>query len=166
MKSTDNSNKKKVQQAINFIEELSWLINSKNVPDLKEIPNLIRNAISENTSTIAKKYTSKNQNKNSLVGVLPNLLLDVELFKTNSDIAEFSETVLKIEIPRYEKRSRFEIIGLIVCEIPRLEDNELDALVCAIEELAGDNDKLKKIKAEKQKANFSWNETIQKLNNL
>jgi hypothetical protein len=90
----------------------------------------------------------------------------LELFKTNGDIAEFSESVLKIEIPRFEKRSRFEIIGLIVCEIPRLEDKELAILVNAIEALTGDNDKLKKVKAEKQKANFSWNQTIQLLNNL
>jgi hypothetical protein len=166
MKNMDNTNKKKLQQAINFIEELSWLVNSKNVPDLKEIPELIRSAISDSTPVIAKKYSSKNQNKNSLVGVLPNLFLDLELFKTNGDIAEFSESVLKIEIPRFEKRSRFEIIGLIVCEIPRLEDKELAILVNAIEALTGDNDKLKKVKAEKQKANFSWNQTIQLLNNL
>jgi len=166
MKNLDNSNKKKVQQAINFIEELSWLVNSKNVPDLKEIPNLIRSVISDNTSNIARKYSSKNQNKNSLVGVLPNLFLDLELFKSNGDIADFSLSVLKIEIPRFEKRSRFEIIGLIVCEVFSLEDKELEVLVNAIEELTGDNDKLKKVKAEKQKANFSWNQTIQKLNNL
>lgn len=166
MKNMDNTNRKKLQQAINFIEELSWLVNSKNVPDLKEIPELIRSAISDNAPAIARKYSSKNQNKNSLVGVLPNLFLDLELFKTNGDIAEFSESVLKIEIPRFEKRSRFEIIGLIVCEIPRLEDKELAVLVNAIEELTGDSDKLKKVKAEKQKANFSWNQTIQLLNNL
>ena len=167
MKNIDNNiNKKKVQQAINFIEELSWLINSKNTLDLKEIPALLRSLTIENTSGIAKKYSSKNQNKNALVGVLPNLFLDTELFAVNADIAEFSKTILKIEIPRFDKKSRFEIIGLIVCEVPKLNDNDLEVLVNAIEKLTGDIDKLKKLRAEKQKANFSWNQTIQELNNL
>jgi len=154
MKNLDNSNKKKVQQAINFIEELSWLVNSKNVPDLKEIPNLIRSVISDNTSNIARKYSSKNQNKNSLVGVLPNLFLDLELFKSNGDIADFSLSVLKIEIPRFEKRSRFEIIGLIVCEVFSLEDKELEVLVNAIEELTGEKDKLKKVRTKSKRLIF------------
>ena len=53
-------------------------------------------------------------NISALVGCLPNLFLDLDLFKTNADIAEFADAVLKIKISRFEKKSRFEIIGIVV----------------------------------------------------
>lgn len=167
MKSLDKNKRIKVNQTINFIEELSWLLDSRKSFDLKELPLLLRSIIdSELDESVSQKYSSDNQNKNILVGILPNLFLDLELFKSNSDLSEFSEAVLKITIPRFEKRSRYEIIGLIVCAVPKLDDSELSKLVAALTVIGGNKEKLKQVKADKKKADFSWNETIQKLNNL
>lgn len=162
-----NTNKrKKINQALNFIEELNWFLDSKKSV-LKELPQLIREEFDNDIErSITEKYSSVNQNKNSLVGILPFLFLDTDLFKSNSDIGDFSESMLRIFIPRIEKRSRFEIIGLIVCAVPALNDSELSSLVEALSNITGNKEKLRKVKAEKKKADFSWNETIQKLNEL
>lgn len=86
------------------------------------------------------------------------------MFKTNADIAEFADAVLKIKISRFEKKSRFEIIGIVVCEVPKLKENELTSLVIALNELTNNSDELKRVKQNKVSDNFSWNETIQYLN--
>src|SRR5680860_1093325 len=97
----NNNKRRKIHQALNFLEELGWLLDSKKSIILKELPSLIRSELdSDIERSITEKYSSVNQNKNALVGILPNLFLDNELFKTNADISEFSESVLKIRIPR------------------------------------------------------------------
>ena len=167
MNKLESAKRKKVNQALNFIEELGWLLEGRKANEIKEIPSIIRTLLdSDISNSLNEKYTSDNQNKNTLVGILPNLFLDMELFKSNSDLVEFADAVLKITIARFEKRSRYEIIGLIVCEVPKLNDSDLSKLVEALIMIGGNKDKLKQVKAEKNKADFSWNETIQKLNSL
>lgn len=164
MNKLDNSKRRKITHALNFLEELSWLLDSRKAVDLKELPKLLMSILdSDLSNSIAPKYTSENENKNILVGILPNLFLDSELFKSNNDLVDFAESVLKIGIARWEKRSRYEIIGLIVCTVPSLNDSDLTKLVEALVLIAGNKDKLSQIKEAKENANFSWNETIQKL---
>lgn len=156
---------KKLSQAINLIEELSWLLESNNQIKLKEIPDLLRNSLEKNSNNvISNKYNSVNPNKNFLIGILPNLFQDVELFKTNGDLIEFATTVLKIPISRAEKRSRYELIGLIVCDVRKLNDFDLEILVEALTTLTNNEEKLIKFKESKQKSNFTWNEAITELN--
>lgn len=167
MNGISNNDRKRLSKALNFLEELNWLLESNKSLDLKELINSLK--IVENTgfhNNNSPIYLSDNQFKDNLVGILPYLFLDNDLFNVNSDIADFSESVFQFKIPRYEKRSRFEIIGLIVCEVPKLNDKELIFLGNALAELIGNKEKLKKVKAEKKKANFSWNDTIQKLTSL
>ncbi|WP_277015646.1 hypothetical protein [Flavobacterium lindanitolerans] len=160
----DKNSERKINQAINLIEELSWLLNSKTVK-LKEIPELLRNSLlHENNTTVPKKYNSINPNKNFLIGILPNLFQDPDLFKTNSDLIEFASFVLNISISRAEKRSRYELIGLIVCEVRNLNDYNLNVLVEALATLTNNEDKLKKLKENRKSANFSWNAAIIELN--
>lgn len=161
MKDLDNSiNKKKLLQALNFIEELNWLVESKSSNSIKEMLNLLQKVVNSQ-DLISEQSVS---NISALVGCLPNLFLDLDLFKTNADIAEFADTVLKIKISRFEKKSRFEIIGIVVCEVPKLKENELTSLVIALNELTNNSDELKRVKQNKVSDNFSWNETIQYLN--
>lgn len=159
----DKSKNKKIKQAINLIEELSWLLEKNNNVKLKEIPNILREVVNYD-EIIPLKYKSKNSNKNFLIGVLPNLFQDQDLFKTNSDLIEFAELVLKIVISRPEKRSRYELIGLIVCEVSNLNDYDLNQLVDALTEITTNDDKLKKIKEQRKKSNFSWNDAIYEIN--
>lgn len=164
MEKIDQNKRKKITQAINFVEELSWLLDSKKSIDLKEIPYLLRNLLENNLSVSGiDKFSSPNPNKNYLIGILPNLFQDNDLFKTNIDLADFAETILKIPVNRAEKRSRYELIGLIVCEVTNLKESDLTNLVDALSKIAGSNEKLKQIKEAKKKANFSWNDAIKTL---
>lgn len=161
MKIQDNStNKKKLLQSLNFLEELNWLLESRSPNGIKELLSFLQKIVK--TQDIINEQSVSNIS--ALVGCLPNLFLDLDLFKTNSDIAEFAETVLKIKISRFEKKSRFEIIGIVVCEVPKLKENELSSLVIALNELTNNSDELKRVKLNKINNNFSWNETIQYLN--
>lgn len=164
MNKINTVNKKKIRDAINFIEELSWLIESKKKVNLKEITSILNSvANSDISERVSKKYLSENTNKNILVGLLPNLFQDKELFNTNNDLVDFSITILNVTITRSEKRSRYEIIGLIVTEINSLNDRELLSVVEALSILTKNKNKLFQLKKEKKQADFSWNTAIQKI---
>lgn len=160
------TNKNKILQAANLIEELSWLLEANKGISLKEIAEVIRkqnisdSSISQN---VVSKYTHNNPNKQFLVGSLPSLLQDNFLFKSNSEMLDFAEEVLKLNPSRAAKRSRNEYIGWIVCEVSKLNDIDLQSLVNSLSTIVGDENKIKKIKAAKQEPNFSWNNTIQNL---
>ena len=167
MKKLDQNKRKRAIQAINFIEELSWLLDSKKTIDFKEVPLILRSLLNSDSSvSLDSKYESPNPNKNYLIGILPNFFQDTDLFRTNVDLSDFAEIALSIPITRPEKRSKYELIGLIVCEITNLDDSDLTNLVNALGELTGNNEKLKKIKEEKKKANFSWNSAIEYLSKM
>jgi len=166
MEKLNQSKKKKISSAINLIEELSWILDSKKNVDLKEVPSLLRGILNYNDNTLfaQNKYSSSNPNKNYLVGVLPNLFQDEELFKTTNELTDFAINILQIPISKAAKRSRYEYIGMIVCEITKLDDNNLSHLVNALSKIAGSDDDFERLKQEKKKSNFSWNETIYRLN--
>ena len=132
--------------------------------DLKEIPALLRSLLDSNsTLPVAEKYASPNPNKNYLIGILPNFFQDKELFKSRTDLSDFAEKVLKIKVTRVDKRSEYELIGLIICEVNNLNDSDLTSLVEVLFKITGSKEKLKQIKDAKRKANFSWNEAIKTL---
>ncbi len=166
MEKLDQNKKKKISQAINLLEELAWILDSKKNIDLKEIPTLLRGLIEKDKNIIIQKYASPNSNKNYLVGILPNLFQDEELFKTNSELLEFAENVLNLKISKEAKRSRVEYIGLIVCEVTKLNDSNLTNLVEALGEITGSTEKLRLIKEAKKQPNFTWNDAIQKLSTI
>lgn len=171
MEKSKKSKKSKLNQAINFIEELSWLIERKKDKDisLKEISSLLKELIENQpiqTTNLFVDSREKKSNKYYLVGVLPELFQDEELFKSRVELLDFAETVLKLPISRAGKRSRIEYIGWIICEITKLNDNQLNFLVSALEKIVGSDLKIKQMKEAKKKPNFSWNETILKLSNL
>jgi hypothetical protein len=78
-------------------------------------------------------------------------------------IAGFAEEVLGISVSRYEKRSKYELIGLIVCETDGLSDEKLNALVKALAEITKSEEKLNKMRHAQKSSDFSWNEAIQQL---
>ena len=96
----------KVNYAIDFIEELSWLLESKKNLKLNEIPTILRSKLLtlSNVTKSADKYVSPNPNIHYLIGVLPRLFQDPNLFSKNEEIAEFAIAVLGIQISRVEKR--------------------------------------------------------------
>lgn len=156
---------KQLNQAIDFVEELTWLLSSRRSIDLKAIPTLLREYIGSNSeiNVVAGKFASPNPNKHFLIGILPRLFQDKALFPTNDDIAEFAKTVLTLNVTRQDKRSKYELIGMIVCETNDLNDEKLSDLVTALANIVGNEEKLSRIIEAKKEGHFSWNETIKKL---
>ena len=159
----EKNKKIKIYEAANFLEELSWLLEKKRNVSLKEISLYIRDISDTYDSPINISTKDNNKHSRYLVGVLPSLFLDEELFKSRDEIIDFAETVLNLPISRASKRSRTEYIGWVVCEVAKLNDNRLTDLVSALENIVGDDYKIKEMKRAKKEPNFSWNDTIKKL---
>lgn len=161
----NKSQRLELKKAIDFVEELIWLLESKKNVKLLEIPSLLRELLDGPSSaqTVGHKYASPNPNIHFLIGVLPRLFQDELLFPSNMAITNFAEEVLGISVTRYEKRSKYELIGLIVCETDNLSDQKLDKLVRALAQITGNEEKMNKVRAAQKSINFSWNETIQTL---
>jgi len=153
------------RKAIKFFEELVWLLEAQKGLKLKDVPKLLRDSMGPPTSAgrVAAEYTSPNPNIHFLIGVLPRLFQDEKLFPTNALIASFAKEVLSIPVSRFEKRSKYELIGLIVCETDKLSDEKLAQLVKALASLTGNEEKMKRMREAEKTNEFSWNEAIQSL---
>lgn len=152
------------QQLINFFEELCWLIDSNKELSFKNASKLLKQC----RSALALDSPTNNGTDAaySLIGVLPSLLKDGEIFQNNAQLVQFAEEVLALNISRWEKRSRNELIGLIICEVEDVNDKErLDVLTRWASNLLNHKNQVKDMQSKAQKAGniFSWNETIQKL---
>lgn len=160
-----SSNLKRLKKTSMALDDLVWMLQKIDVAQLKEVADLLRFSLSgdEITSSVARTYQSSSPNKHFLIGVLPRLFQDKELFPQNEDIADFANTVLNLPMRRMEKRSRYEMIGKVVCETDALDEAELSSLVLALEKLVEDKDKLAQMAARKRAGSFSWNETLQEL---
>jgi hypothetical protein len=85
------------------------------------------------------------------------------VFERNKDVALFAEEVMDVKIPRHHKKSRYEIIGHIVCKTDDLNDNELGNLVRALSTLTSENGDAKEIVQDKKERNVGWNEIIRRI---
>lgn len=131
---------------------------------LAAINRVVEESNPHHESTVAKSYQSPDPNKHFLIGALPRLLLDRDLFPSNEDIVDFAAAALRLEMTRtVEKRARHEIIGKIVCETDTLDEKQLTDLVRALEKLVGNKQHLKAMIEKKRTGLFSWNETLQEL---
>jgi hypothetical protein len=126
---------------------------------------LLRERLDENShlDAVAGEYASPNPNKHFLIGVLPRLFQDTKIFPSNEDIAEFAQTVLRVPVTRYEKRSKYELIGLIVCQTNELDEEKLSNLVKALSVITRSDEKLKKVVEARRSGGLSWNEAIQQI---
>ncbi|HMM31772.1 MAG TPA: hypothetical protein PKB13_08340 [Clostridia bacterium] len=164
-----NDNRRKMnseherQQFLNFFEELSWLLDSKKEINFKNASKFLkeyRNILAHETIT-----SDRESNEFNLIGVLPSLLKDGEIFQTNSQLVQFAEEVLALNIPRWEKKSRNEIIGLIVCEVEDVNKERLDTLAQWACNILNNKSQVRDMQSKAKTSGhlFSWNETIQKL---
>jgi hypothetical protein len=155
---------KESQKAQRFLEELSWLLDNYSTLDLKTLAATLQAHGGGATATAAVgEYASANPNKQFLVGALPRVFTDESLFPTNEDIAQFAESVMDLRILRYGKKSKYEIIGHIVCETDRLDDRKLAKLVSALAALADGDDRTKRLIRQRKEQHFEWNAIIQEL---
>lgn len=146
-----------IHEFINILEEISWIIDRKNI-NLSEMIKKLR-AGSGETSCQCNEDTITH-----LVGILPSLFMDKELFVKNDDLLDFAEQILKLKAKRSGNRSRTESIGWIVCELSKSDETIRQDLIDALDELVGNEEKKSSLKKKRQMPNFSWNEAIARLN--
>jgi hypothetical protein len=150
--------------ALRFIEELSWLLSTHSNVDFKLLADIVKNArnISVHQAPI-EKYVSSSSNIHFLVGVLPRILADEKLFPNNEDIAQFAEKALGIRLSRWEKKSKHELIGLIVCNVNDLDDSKLSKLVDALALIISGDKRATSLMKRDASGKMDWNSIIQKI---
>jgi hypothetical protein len=148
--------KAKENKLVKFAEELSWLMDAYKEFSLGDILERFIQSSKNNSEQMHGLYS----NTSYLVGVLPRMFQDKELFENNSDLASFAKDVLHIELKNSEKKSRMEIIGTIVCNISNDNSELLDTLVKALESIMDNESKMAEVKKSRKQPNFSWNAII------
>lgn len=148
--------KAKENKLIRYAEELTWLMNSYKEFSLEDI--LSRFIQNSKNNSIAKHGLESNTAY--LVGVLPRMFQDKELFENNSDLTTFAKDILGLELKNSEKKSRMELIGTIVCNISNDNSGRLDILVSALENIMDNESKMEEVKKSRRQPDFSWNVII------
>lgn len=144
--------------SLNFIEDLCWLLDSKKNINFSEVVKLV-----EDMKDIKKNNnTDSNVDTQELVGILPQILGDSTLFKTNRSLWQFSNEVLKIDILNWEKRSRNEMIGVIICNVMESEEVANGISKYILSNILINKEKFLKIQKEKENEHnqFMWNDAI------
>lgn len=155
MKSKNVSRKNNVTKTISFLEDLCWLLDSQKGLNYSEVIKIISEL---------KEYTGK-PSTDDLIGILPQLLTDKTLFVTNKSLAQFSFEVLGIEILNWHKRSRHEMIGVIICKVQESPEVAAGISTYVLSNIMLNKDKIKKYQKELEDTNnqFLWNDAIRKI---
>lgn len=153
------SNKRR--KMLNFMQELSWLTENYKDISVKDIYNQLKVSADDEGKTGKLQADTK-----YLVGVLPSILQDTELFPKKEDILEFAKQELGIELSLQSKRSKIEYIGTILCMVSNENSGKLERLVEALDTLLNNESKMTEFKKRRLEPNFSWNETIARLGKI
>jgi hypothetical protein len=145
-----------------FLEELSWVLTSYSNLDFRAIAEAVDRAESSVQRSL-DGYVPKNPNIQFLIGALPGMFSDEKLFPSNEAITEFATATLNLSIPRWDKRSRYELIGLIVCETSKLDDAGLALLVKALRKVVAQDPNAEALFRNTVAHKLNWNEIIQQL---
>lgn len=158
--------KKEVKDLVNLVEEFSWLISKYKTTDFKNLKYSLLESTVDNSHTLSMnidRYADKNLSKNYLIGVLPKFFQDKELFEKNNDLADFA-ACLGIHLRYPEKKSRYEIIGTIICVLSEMDELHLSKFVRAIDLLTKDERLLNDVKMMKRySTTYDWNDLIRSL---
>lgn len=156
--------KNKEQKIINFIKELSWFLDAHKDVSIKDVQDLLEQKSS--TAPVCESSVLQADTR-YLVGVLPQIFQDTDLFPKNEDIISFASDILDVSLNIGARRSRIEYIGTILCQVSNANIHNRDVLVKALENLIGSDNKKREIIARKKtEPSFSWSEAILKLADL
>lgn len=147
-----------------FIEELSWLLKSFEDIDYNALSNFSHQA--EFFLSNSEKYQSNSsidRHAIVLVGILPNFLTDTKLFPANEGIVEFAEAALGLSLKRWQKKSRYEIIGQIVCHTNEASPERVGRLSEIIEEMHDNQTSIRNVIEKNREEGRSWSEVIGRL---
>lgn len=124
---------------------------------IDNIKDIIEGLNSPKINRNEKKTNEENPLEN-LIGTIPFLLTNKDLFEKNQDIADFAKR-LDIYIPSAEKKKREDIIGRIILAISNFDEIKVRELNTAIKSLrVSDN-------IEGNKSNFfmDWESMIRQI---
>lgn len=162
MKKEIQKNKRDLEKSINFLEDLCWLLDSSKRNNYGEIIKILSDIRINQENSISNQFGQK---PDELVGILPKLLTDTTLFDSNKALAQFSSEVLNIEILNWHKRSRSEMIGVIICKVQESEEVRSGISSYVLTNILNNKEEIKKIQKESENSNnpFLWNDAIHKI---
>ena len=106
----------------------------------KELFDLLKQA--EKT----KSYKTMDK-KTELIGTLPSILIDRNKFPTNESIVKLVEKSLNLKIPSWKKKSRNELLGIIIAKIAEKDISKLDLFIKAWKKFIEEKKEIKKEQA-------------------
>lgn len=155
-------------KTLDLIQELVWAIRSRESSELLNGVSYLRylaNNEKVERRKADKKPTLKDKRRDlkALVGSMSLVLADAELFPANEDIAKFATEALQISIARWEKRSRYEMIGMLIMESINASPARLREVGNLLNKISDESDSMAQIKQRSRQTGFSWNEAIRSL---
>ncbi|HCF2593178.1 hypothetical protein MNU23_30870 [Pseudomonas aeruginosa] len=171
IKKTEQSEADTALKTLDLLQELIWAIRSRESTDLSEGVSYLRNlAYSEKTMRrrTEKKHIPRDKQSDlkALVGSMSLVLADTELFPANESIAKFAFEALQITISRWEKRSRYEMIGMLIMESINASPERLRDVGNLLSKISDESDSMELIKQSSREIGFSWNEAIRSLRTI
>lgn len=153
---------KKRMETLDFIEDLCWLLDSKKNMNFAEAAKIVDDMKKEERS---QKKENIEQLSEDIIGILPRLLVDTTLFGSNKMLNQFADEILGIEIRNWEKRSRNEMIGVIICEIQGSYNKKRGVSLYLLENILKKKEEIFKFqkKNETEKNSFRWNDAIHQI---
>lgn len=149
-----------------FVEELSWLLKTFEDIDFNALSNFSHDMeFFLTSSSRLRKRDGSGRNTAVLVGILPDFLMDSALFPSNEGIVEFADAALGLPITRWQKKSKYEIIGQIVCHTNDASPNKVRLLSELIEEMQDKRTSLRNAIEMNRGKGQSWGEVIRQLYN-
>lgn len=157
-------------RTLDLIQELVWAIRSRETSELSSgVAHLRSLALHERSEGKKTEKGSKaslldrRRDLKALVGSMSLVLADAELFPSNEDIAKFANEALRIPISRWEKRSRYEMIGMLVMESINASPSRLREVAGLLNKISEESESMDEIKKSSRQTGFSWNEAIRTL---
>lgn len=146
-----------------FVQEFTWLLSTYDDLDFKALSDLIERVDDRRVPSFVPEPGQASPAA-SLVGSLPDLFTDEALFPSNEDIADFANHALGVVIPRWSKKSKYEIIGHVVCHTSVAGEQRLAQVVEAMERITANRERAREMISKNKERGMTWNELIQQLN--
>lgn len=146
-----------------FLQELSWLLAAYEDLDFRALQQQIEAGAFRRNENVAKHGSQSTPPVGFLVGALPDLFTDEVLFPANEDIADFAQQALGVIIPRWSKKSKYELIGHVVCHTSVADSERLKRVVAALEKITQNREHASMLINQRKSRGITWNELIQKL---
>lgn len=147
-----------------FLQEFSWLMSTYDDLDFRALGEVSEVIGSVHSPSFLSSRTDRPAAAAMLVGSLPDLFTDETLFPTNEDIADFARFALGVVIPRWSKKSKYEIIGHVVCHTSVAGEERLAQVVEAMRKITDNREHARALISRNKERGLTWNELIQQLN--